>query len=59
MAGQTLDERRMITDWFESDFKEAAKATTKTSRLDDGKLSYSFSVVNESGFDFDKFAFKQ
>ena len=48
----------MITDWFESDFKEAAKATTKTSRLDDGKLSYSFSVVNESGFDFDKFAFK-
>ena len=53
-----LNERAAITEWFESDFKEAAKATTKTRRLDDGKLSYSFSVVNNSGFDFDKFSFK-
>ena len=58
MAVQYYDERQAITDWFESDFKEAAKATTKTSRLDDGKLSYSFSVVNNSGFDFEKFSFK-
>ena len=55
---ETISERKAITDWFETDFKEAAKATTKTSRLDDGKLSYSFSVVNDSGFDFDKFSFK-
>ncbi|MBQ9272176.1 MAG: hypothetical protein IJ227_00445, partial [Mogibacterium sp.] len=53
-----LNERTAITEWFESDFKEAAKATTKTKRLDDGKLGYSFSVVNNSGFDFDKFSFK-
>ena len=58
MAVQVYDERQAITEWFESDFKEAAKATTKTSRLDDGKLSYSFSVANNSGFDFDRFSFK-
>ena len=58
MAVQALDQHKAITDWFETDFKEAAKATTKTSRLEDGRLSYSFSVVNGSGYDFDKFAFK-
>ena len=55
---ETISERKAITDWFETNFKEAAKATTKTSRLDDGKLSYSFSVVNDSGFDFDHFSFR-
>ena len=55
---ETISERKAVTDWFETDFKEAAKATTKTSRLDDGKLSYSFSVVNGSGFDFDRFSFR-
>ena len=58
MAVQALDQHKAITDWFETDFKEAAKATTKTSRLEDGRLSYSFSVVNGSGFDFDRFTFK-
>ena len=58
MAVQALDQHKAITDWFETDFKEAAKATTKTSRLEDGRLSYSFSVVNGSGFDFDRFSFK-
>lgn len=47
-----------ITEWFETDFKEAAKATTKTQRLDDGRLAYSFSVTNNSGFDFSKFSFR-
>ena len=50
--------REAVTEWFESDFKESAKATTKTSRLENGKLSYRFSVVNNSGFDFDNFSFK-
>ena len=53
-----IDARAAIAEWFETDFKDAAKATTKTSRLDDGRLSYSFSVVNNSGFDFEKFSFK-
>jgi hypothetical protein len=53
-----IDARAAIAEWFETDFKESAKATTKTSRLEDGRLSYSFSVVNNSGFDFDKFSFK-
>ena len=53
-----IDMRAAVTEWFESDFKDAAKATTKTSRLDDGRLSYSFSVVNNSGFDFGSFSFK-
>ena len=53
-----IDARAAIAEWFETDFKDSAKATTKTSRLDDGRLSYSFSVVNNSGFDFDKFSFK-
>ncbi len=53
-----LDARAAITEWFETDFKDAAKATTKTSRLEDGRLSYRFSVVNNSGFNFDKFSFK-
>jgi len=55
---EAITERKAITDWFETDFKEAAKATTRTSRLEDGRLSYSFSVVNNSGFDFDRFSFK-
>ncbi|MBR3126431.1 MAG: hypothetical protein IKF42_13550 [Mogibacterium sp.] len=54
----TIDARAAIAEWFETDFKDAAKATTKTSRLEDGRLSYSFSVVNNSGFDFEKFSFK-
>ena len=58
MAADVLSVREAVTEWFESDFKESAKATTKTSRLEDGRLSYRFSVVNNSGFDFDKFAFK-
>ena len=58
MAVELMNERKAITDWFESDFKQAAMATTKTSRLEDGRLSYSFSVVNSSGFDFDKFSFR-
>ena len=53
-----IDARAAIAEWFETDFKDSAKATTKTSRLEDGRLSYSFSVVNDSGFDFDKFSFK-
>ena len=53
-----IDARAAIAEWFETDFKDAAKATTKTSRLEDGRLSYSFSVVNNSGFDFDRFSFK-
>ena len=53
-----MDARAAIAEWFETDFKDAAKATTKTSRLEDGRLSYSFSVVNNSGFDFDRFSFK-
>ena len=58
MAVELMNERKAITDWFESDFKQAAMATTKTSRLEDGRLSYSFSVVNSSGFDFDSFSFR-
>ena len=55
-ATQTL--QSAVTEWFEGSFKESAKATTKTSRLDDGRLSYSFSVVNDSGLDFDDFSFR-
>ena len=47
-----------VAEWFESSFKESAKATTRTSRLDDGRLSYSFSVVNDSGLNFDDFSFR-
>ena len=47
-----------VAEWFESNFKESAKLTTKTSRLQDGRLSYSFSVVNDSGFNFDDFSFR-
>lgn len=58
MAADVLSVREAVTEWFESDFKEAARATTETSRLEDGKLSYRFSVVNNSGFDFDRFSFR-
>ena len=53
-----IDARAAIAEWFETDFKDSAKATTKISELEDGRLNYSFSVVNNSGFDFDKFSFK-
>ena len=51
-------EREAILQWFETDFKETAKRTTQTSRADDGKVNYSFSVINNSGYDFDRFSFK-
>ena len=57
-AMAAMNERQAVVEWFESDFKKSAAATTKTSRADDGKLKYSFSVVNNSGFDFDKFSFR-
>ncbi len=47
-----------IVEWFENSFKEAAKQTTRTRRLEDGRVSYGFSVVNDSGFDFSDFSFK-
>lgn len=47
-----------VSEWFESSFKESAKATTRTSRLQDGRLSYSFSVANDSNFSFDDFSFR-
>lgn len=52
------EDRGRILSWFESDFKETAKNTTKTQRLEDGKVSYKFSVVNNSGYSFDDFSFK-
>lgn len=51
-------ERMQILDWFESDFKDSAKSTTKTQRLEDGKVSYRFSVTNNSGYSFDNFSFR-
>ncbi len=50
--------REQVLDWFETDFKESARATTKTQRLEDGRVDYRFSVTNNSGIDFDKFSFK-
>ena len=55
-ATQTINSA--VAEWFEGNFKESAKMTTKTSRLQDGRLSYSFSVVNDSGFNFDDFSFR-
>lgn len=55
---ETQDMRAAVVEWFESDFKNSAKATTKTSRLEDGRLSYRFSVTNNSGFNFSKFSFR-
>ena len=51
-------ERGQVLSWFETDFKNSAKSTTKTQRLEDGKVSYRFSVVNNSGYSFDDFSFK-
>ena len=51
-------ERAQVLDWFETDFKDSAKSTTKTQRLEDGKVSYKFSVTNNSGLSFDDFSFK-
>lgn len=58
MAVYSANERRAVLDWFESDFKDSAKSSTRTSRRDDGKVNYSFSVVNNSGYDFSRFSFK-
>lgn len=58
MATSYDEYRGQILRWFETDFKETAKQTTKTQRLEDGKVSYKFSAVNNSGFDFDRFSFK-
>ncbi len=57
-AYATQSERDRIVSWFETDFKQSAMRTTKTARLDDGKVDYSFSVTNNTGFDFGRFAFK-
>ena len=50
--------RRDVLAWFESDFRDTAKSTTKTKRQEDGKVSYSFSAVNNSGYDFSRFSFR-
>lgn len=57
MATNKADERSKIVSWFEEDFREAARKTTKTLRLEDGRIDYSFSVPNNSGFDFSNFSF--
>ena len=54
----TTTERGAVIEWFKNSFSREAAATTKTSRLEDGRLSYRFSVTNTSDFDFSKFAFK-
>ena len=51
-------ERRAVIEWFETDFRETAKKTTRTKRTEDGKVDYSFSVVNNSGYDFSSFSFR-
>ena len=51
-------ERAQVLDWFETDFKDSAKSTTKTQRLEDGKVSYKFSVTNTTGLSFNDFSFK-
>ncbi len=56
--GEMITERRSVIDWFKTGFSEEARATTKTSRLQDGRLSYRFSVTNTSDFDFNDFSFK-
>ena len=58
MAAFAYDERGAVLNWFETDFKDTARSTTKTARRDDGKVDYSFSVVNNSGTDFADFSFK-
>lgn len=58
MATYESEERRQVLDWFETDFKNSAKNTTKTQRLEDGKVSYRFSVINNSGLSFSDFSFK-
>ena len=57
MAYNSEDIRRDVLEWFESDFRESAKATTRTERIDNNKVSYSFSVVNNTGYDFVKFSY--
>lgn len=58
MAATMTSERQAVIEWFETDFKNTAKNTTRTSRSEDGKVNYSFSVVNNSGFDFSRFSFR-
>ena len=58
MAENGSEYRGQVLQWFETDFKESAKRTTKTQRLEDGKVSYRFSVTNNSGIDFDRFSFR-
>lgn len=58
MAQMEAYERSSVIEWFETDFKETAKRTTQTARLEDGKVSYKFSAVNNSGIDFSSFSFR-
>ena len=58
MTEYSPEYRARVLDWFETDFKESAKSTTKTQRLEDGRVSYRFSVTNNSGIDFNRFSFK-
>lgn len=57
-AAYSTTEREAVKNWFETDFRESAMRTTRTSRLEDGKVSYSFSVTNDSGLSFGSFAFR-
>ena len=58
MVQTDSSERRAVIEWFETDFMDTARSTTQTSRLPNGKVSYKFSVVNNSGLSFSKFSFR-
>ena len=58
MAENYMNERSRVLEWFETDFKDTAKSTTRTSRLEDGRVNYRFSVINNSGVSFERFSFK-
>lgn len=58
MAVANASARSAVIEWFETDFKDTAKRTTKTTRLEDGRVNYTFSVINNSGIDFSRFSFR-
>ena len=45
MAISAYDYRGQILEWFETDFKDSAKSTTKTQRLEDEVVSTGYNML--------------
>ena len=56
-ATANATERDAVVNWFRTDFEAAVRSSTSLKKLEDGRIAYTFSATNDSGFSFEHFSF--